>query len=112
MEQIVQDTIISFNEYISKIPNGALYIADQLRSSQVDKANSAINDFAEGIDWLIQVNRTLDEKGFPLDMDLLKLQAHLLEINSGMLQEDYVLVADLFEYEIKPFFENMRGYTI
>lgn len=112
MEQVIKETIVSFNEYIEKIPNGVQYIAEQLRNNYVEEAYLAINDFTEGVDWLVQVNRALDEYGFTLDMEFPKLQSHLLQINSGLLQEEYGVVADLFEYEIKPLFQNLQGYTL
>lgn len=92
-----------YYSYIEKIPQGADYIVNNLREDNLEKALLTINDFAEGIMWIITMADILS-----IDIvDINKIKEYLLEINEGLELQDFILVADLFEYEIKPYFEGV-----
>lgn len=92
-----------YYSYIEKIPQGADYIVNNLREDNLEKALLTINDFAEGIMWIITMADILS-----IDIvDVNKIKEYLLEINEGLELQDFILVADLFEYEIKPYFEGV-----
>ncbi|GEK33617.1 hypothetical protein [Kurthia sibirica] len=101
MEEIIE----SYNEYLTKLPGGCLAIATLLREGDLHGALSSIKDFSEGTGWIMQVNEKLAAVSTIEKIDFKRIQEFLLEINSGLEIQDFVLVADLFEYEIAPFFE-------
>lgn len=102
----LNEVVVSYREYIENIPNGAVYIAEQLAKGKNDEALVAIQNFSEGILWLIEVKPLLEEHGVEVALPINQVQEFLVEINDGIAKQDWVLVADLFEYEIASFFEE------
>lgn len=108
MEHLIVETIESYNMYIEKVPAGAEYIANSLREDNVNVALQAIKDFSEGILWLSEVSQLLKSNGVTANLNIEKIQEFLIEINNGLEKQDYVVVADMFEYEIAPFFSELE----
>jgi len=103
----ITEVIGTYNEYLSNVPKGALYIANALRRDDIIQALQAIQDFSEGALWLSQMSQVFKQQNILCELDITKLETYLLEANTGLENEDYVLVADMFEYEIAPFFEQL-----
>lgn len=107
MEKEMLEIIDSYNEYITRIPNGCGKIVSLFNEEQVSEALSVIVDFSEGLSWLIKVKKVLEQNGVLVKWNEIDIVDFLQEINSGLEVQDYVLVSDLIEYEIIPFFENV-----
>ena len=105
MERL-QELIDSYNDYIKKLPAGCQKIADRLREDMIVEAMQDIVDFSEGANWLSQVSISFRQNGIRVDLETEKVHEYLNEINSGLEIQDYIVVADMFEYEILPFFEE------
>lgn len=110
MDELIQETISSYNEYLSKLPNGCQKIADDLRTDHLSTALNSILEFSEGVSWLIDANTLLEKNSIYNPIDANKINEFLTEVNNGLEIQDFVLVADMFEYEIKPFFEECSYY--
>lgn len=106
MSEQILEVIESYNSYISKIAPGALQIAEHLRKDEIDDAMQMILQFSEGMGWLVQVSELLNQNNVKVILEVEKINEFLLEINNGLEIQDYVIVADMFEYEIAPFFEQ------
>ncbi|MBK3494832.1 hypothetical protein JFL43_08155 [Viridibacillus sp. YIM B01967] len=106
MIEYLEDVIGSYNSYIDKIESGSLLIAELLREDRTAEAFHIITDFSEGITWLMQAAELLQKNNVHLELEIMKMNEFLEEINGGLEIQDFVLVADLFEYEIAPFFER------
>lgn len=98
--------ILSYNEYITKIPLGCQVIADKLRVRKIESAMVDIMNFTEGINWVLKINEHLQKKSLALLVNAKKVHQFLHEINDGLVIQDYYKVADIFEYEIISFFEE------
>lgn len=98
----------TFNEYLSNLSNGVLFIANSLKEDKINEALKSIYDFSEGMSWLSDALRLLNQHGENLFIDFARINEFLLEINEGLEKEDYLLVADIFEYEIYPFFKDLN----
>lgn len=103
----LSEVIESYNEYLGNIARGIAYISDCLREDKVNEGLIAIKDFSEGILWLSNASELMKKNGVLAELGIGQLQEFLIEINDGLEKQDYVLVADLFEYEIAPFFEQV-----
>jgi len=112
MEKLIKETIESYNEYLLKLPLGCQEIADNIRTDNLSGALKSILEFSEGAGWLINANVLLEKNSFSNPLNPEKINEFLTEINTGLEIQDYVLVADMFEYEIKPFFEESSFYRI
>ncbi|WP_338652589.1 hypothetical protein [Lysinibacillus sp. Y5S-8] len=107
MNELLNDTIKSFNEYIERLPEGCMMIASNLRDDRIAEGLNHIRDFSEGAGWIVEASRLLKENNVTITFDMTKIVDYLSEINDGLSIGDYNLVADLFEYEIVPFFSNI-----
>lgn len=108
METILNETISSFNEYIERIPKGCMMIANTLRDDRITEALPHIRDFSEGASWITEASRLLQVNNVSISFDITKIIEYLEEINEGLSIGDYNLVADIFEYEIAPFFSAVN----
>ncbi|MGN4126619.1 hypothetical protein ACMGD3_16655 [Lysinibacillus sphaericus] len=106
MTEILMDTIQSFNEYLPRVATGSQEIAENLRSDQIANALKMILEFSEGMSWLVEASELFEANDVKVAVQIAKIQEFLQEINAGLEMQDYVLVADMFEYEIAPFFEE------
>jgi hypothetical protein len=106
--QIINEVIESFNEYIQQIENGGERIAEILRQEQYDSALELINQLAEGLIWMADVASKLTEQGISVELSIESITEFLTEINEGLEIKDFVLVADIFEYELDPFIKKLQ----
>lgn len=106
MTEILNETIQSFNEYLPRVSTGSQEIAENLRSDQLAPALKMILEFSEGMSWLVEASELFKANDVDVTVQIEKIQEFLEEINTGLEMQDYVLVADMFEYEIAPFFEE------
>ena len=95
------ETLQTANEYIVKLESGIIEAARLFKSGEEGQAVNMIHDIIDGIEWLSDVMRLtigVHEKEIELD----EINTQLAEIVEAFNNEDYILVADLFEYEILP----------
>ena len=102
----LHELIDSYNDYIKKVPAGCQKIADRLREDMIVEAMKDIINFSEGANWLSQASTFFQQNGISVDLETEKIHDYLNEINNGLEIQDYIVVADMFEYEILPFFEE------
>ncbi|MEK5184086.1 hypothetical protein [Solibacillus sp. FSL W7-1324] len=108
----MNEVLLTYNEYITRLPKGCTIISNYLREDDIHKSMLGIQEFSEGVMWLIKANEILKEAGIHEQLNIKKIQQYLVEINDGLQRQDFVLVGDLFEYEIVPFFEEIsESYT-
>ena len=105
MNEILQESFTSYKEYLEKMPNGCQSIADLLREDRTIEAGKSIGYFTEGMIWVLDMNKLLVKEGVVKPLKEEVILDYLSEVNNGLQIQDFVLVADMFEYEIKPFFE-------
>jgi len=112
MDELIKETIDSYNEYLLKLPLGCQKIADDIRTDNLSEALKGILEFSEGAGWLIDANVLLERNSISNALNVEKINEFLNEVNTGLEIHDFVLVADMFEYEIKPFFEECSFYKV
>lgn len=102
----LHELIDSYNDYMKKVPVGCQKIADSLREDMIAEAMQDIINFTEGANWLSQASIYFQQNGISVELETEKIHDYLNEVNSGLEMQDYIVVADMFEYEILPFFEE------
>lgn len=112
MDKLIKETMESYNEYLLKMPAGCQRVADDIRQDNLSDAFKGILQFSEGATWLVDANFLLEKNSYINPINPNKINGYLNEINSGLEIQDYVIVADMFEYEIKPFFEDCSFYDL
>jgi UDP-galactopyranose mutase len=108
MTNIVIETQEEFYKYMHKIKEGCQTIADNLREDRIGEAMNLISHFTEGVSWALQVIALMNGQKYEINIDTSRINEFLLEINEGLERQDFVIVADMFEYEIQPFFEEAK----
>lgn len=108
MKKEVFDLAVSFNQYLENVAKGSVQIAEHLRKDELQEAMQLIFYFSEGMTWLIQASELLKQNKVEVDFEHEKINEFLNEINNGLEIQDYVIVADMFEYEIAPYFEEVK----
>ncbi len=103
------EIVDEYFKYVAKIPDGLQYIADNLRIDNLPNALNEILNFSEGISWIKQMEEVLVEQGVKTNINKNQLENYLNLINEGLEKQDFVLVADIFEYELLPYFEQIVG---
>ncbi|MEQ6356849.1 hypothetical protein ABNX05_19655 [Lysinibacillus sp. M3] len=106
MQDLSLEVKNSFDEYIKKVPEGCLEIAKLLRLGEIRSSMQIIQQFSEGMSWLLQASNLLSVNGIDTKFNIEQIENFLKEINDGLIVEDYMLVADLFEYEIASYFNK------
>lgn len=95
------ETLQTANEYIVKLETGIVESVRLLKSGEEGQAIKMIHNIIDGIEWISDVMRlTIGVHNQQINLD--EVNGQLLEIVEGFNNEDYILVGDLFEYEILP----------
>jgi len=102
------ELVTDFNTYLSKVPNGCLYIANAFRNNDLGSALQAIRDFSEGALWLVDATELLNYNDINYDLPMDKIQYFLEIINVNLEEKNYLKVADIFEQEIFLFFNDQK----
>lgn len=103
-----EEILLEYNSYIQNIGSGIKQVAEYFRTEQIDKALKGILDFAEGMTWLNLSNEYLSARQKIAKKDFKGIEEFLEEINTGLKLKDYILVADILEYEIIPYFGRIQ----
>jgi len=112
MYELIDETLESYNNYIKNLPSGCQKIADMLREDKIVDAMKNTLHFSEGVIWLMDAVKLFERNNIKTSLNTTKINEFLSEINRGIEIEDYIVVADMFEYEIKPFFEDNQTLTL
>ncbi|MCH8311505.1 MAG: hypothetical protein IID17_00795 [Nitrospinae bacterium] len=117
LNQILEKNIINAQDYLKKLIPGVQKASDLFRSGNEQEANKFFINIIDGIDWFSQVVDSIakaidfesdtvifDGKSFQDRQDhLVKMTRQMVEANQN---QDWVLLADLLEYEILPYYTD------
>ncbi|KGI39717.1 hypothetical protein [Clostridium tetani] len=98
MEQKLE-VLETAKNYIDNLKEGIDNIYNYISEGKENNALDLIPDFAEGIEWLSQV-LVLTKDVHKKDLNIDGLNNILNEVVEAIENEDYILVGDLFKYEI------------
>jgi len=114
LQDLVANNLANAKEYLEKLVPGFQKAADLFRMGNEQEANQYYLQILEGIDWFSQVlltivnaqvdifkEQTLEER----QKKLTEFMAQMLEANQN---QDWVLMADLLEYEMAPFYKDWQ----
>jgi hypothetical protein len=106
IENLVVESIASVLSYLSKLTESAIGTSEKLRLGEWEEAHRNLNAVVSGTEWVVDMLsqiRMVDKKAATLDLDWKELDADFLNSTKGLLEafekSDYVLVADLLEYD-------------
>lgn len=102
----LNDITNTYYEYISKVSQGCVVIANLFRETQINEGISNLLNFIEGFEGLVKIEQFMTENGYFINSRLAEANEFLNEITEALEVQDYTLIADLFEYEIVPLFSS------
>ncbi|ACQ54122.1 hypothetical protein WBZ18_17930 [Clostridium botulinum] len=95
------------SEYILNLKNGIKTASENFQNGNEQEGNDLVPLIADGINWITQVlELTKDVHKKEVNFD--ELNNKLEEIVEAIEFQDFILVGDLFQYEILPEVENME----
>ena len=102
-EKLVNETLEEINAYLPKMIKGIEgFVESQLEGQESKKLLSNIFD---GLEWIVQAV-SLTNKFKPGDMKEQELMEIFPVLIKAYENNDYVLVGDILDYEIKPVLEK------
>lgn len=101
------EVLITANEYLSNLQQGIDKLVEAFEEEDYNKGCSLISLVSEGIGWVTDViNLTKDIQVETIKID--EIDEKLEEVVEAIENEDYVLIGDLFKYEIAPIIKNIH----
>jgi hypothetical protein len=117
LNQILEKNIANARDYLKKLIPGLQQASDLFRTGNEQEANKFFINIIDGMEWFSQVVDTIAKateseltdiisvgRGFQARQDqLIELSRQMVEANQN---QDWVLLADLLEYEILPYYSD------
>ena len=101
-QEIMYEALNELNSYLARLNKGINDAVEYFRSEKEDEGIKLLIQIIEGLQWSMEVvfktKPILEEYGINLDEGQLK--ELFKELISGLENKDYILIADLLEYEI------------
>lgn len=105
------EIIQSVYEYIGRLINGIEIMINKFYEG-ADKEGCEILSFAsEGLEWTIKALE-LCEEDINTKTELETLLQSFVEAVNALENDDYILVADIFSYEVVPVLNNIKNKLI
>ena len=116
LKDLVATNLSNALDYLEKLIPGFDQAADLFRTGNEQEANKYYIQILDGMDWFSEVINIVMDSEFKRSApeDTLRLrQAKLTDLMSQMLEanknQDWVLLADILEYEMVPFYKDWEN---
>lgn len=107
----IEELIKDYNLYKQNVVNALEELANLFRNGKIENALNGVMNFSEGVNWLIKVHEYFTANNIQSTLDKDKVIDMLNEINEALEKRDYFLTADIFEYEVKDFFIELKDIS-
>lgn len=107
MENEKIEVLKTADEYLYDLKKGINNLCELIQSGKEQEGVNLIAQVADGIKWIIDAV-TLTKDVQKNEIDSSELDEQIEEIVEALENEDYILVGDLFNYEILPILENIH----
>ncbi|WP_341322421.1 hypothetical protein NSQ62_02855 [Solibacillus sp. FSL H8-0523] len=108
--QLIQEAMESYYEYVAKIEGGCNSIVELLKADEVEKAMHGIRDLSDGLVWLLEVERHLEGHSYKIDSPISQITPLFQKINEAIETNNLEAVINLFEAEFNPLFLNAKQW--
>lgn len=103
-----KEVLTTVDEYLYNLKKGINNISDLIQEGKEQEAFNIIAQVAEGLQWIDDaINATKDYHKNKLSLE--ELNGFVEEISEALENEDYILVSDLFAYEVTPIIEKLHS---
>ncbi|MGL4874041.1 MAG: hypothetical protein ACRC30_05250 [Clostridium sp.] len=101
------EAIITANEYIDKLINGINGVCEKIHNDEQEEGILLLPQIVEGLEYIFKIIELTRDILDNIEYDK-AVTPYLEEIIEGMENEDYTLVADVYEYEVIPVLNNIK----
>ncbi|OCS89634.1 hypothetical protein [Caryophanon latum] len=107
---LIEDTKVSYYEYVVKIEDGCTRIVAALKADQLAEGLRGIVDLSEGLSWLIEAETLLKGQSLHINSPISSVVPLFEKINVAIEATNYNEVISLIEDELKPLFKNAADW--
>lgn len=95
------------NEYLYKLKDGILKLVELIQQENEQQAILLIPEISDGIDWIIKVMELTKDTSPNISLE--NINEHLQAVLEALDNEDYILLGDIFNYEILSILEEIHN---
>lgn len=106
MDTLIEDTLNSIKGYMPKLIFGCNNAIENLQVGNEAVALQTLPAIVEGLEWILEAISGLQAIGQLNEIEIVALTKHFQDLVSALELNDYVLLADVLEYEISPVLNN------
>ncbi|MEY8763050.1 MULTISPECIES: hypothetical protein [Clostridium] len=99
------DALKTADEYMYNLKRGIKSVVDKFQSGKENDALNLLPLVIDGLQWMAQII-VLTKDVQKREINLSKFNCKLKETVKAIENEDYVLISDIFDYEIIPILED------
>lgn len=108
MEFNTNEILEDYYKYNENVIKELKIITTDLKNDDTSAIAEKFSFFAEGLQWLEAVALYLKNQGMQVSYSLNDLESYLTSLVSAMEKQDYIMLSDIIEYELIPYFENLK----
>lgn len=101
------ETLQMLNEYMIKLIDGIDTVVGYFQTGEDKKGCDLISHIAEGIQWVSEA-LTATKEIHKQDFNLQNMNEKLNEIVEALENGDFILIGDLFQYELTPILQDIQ----
>jgi len=104
MKQKLLDLLRSIQIYLPRLIKASEQMAEDIQTGNEGKALGLLPEYIDGLMWSIEAIEAVKrvDNNYLKDVQLEDISQPLNILEEAMLNQDYILLADIFEYEVKP----------
>jgi hypothetical protein len=114
---VLQESLLSVTEYLPRMLQAIEEMIGDFRSSDEGKGIGLFLQAIDGLSWIHDISKGQQDYLEQVAGEMKGLQVHeyqvlLKQLLEALGEKDYVLLADLLEYEITPWLEKYLDYSM
>jgi hypothetical protein len=106
--ELIEDTFNTCKEYLPRLISAVGSIPGALQSNKENEAFDLLPGIFQGLEWVIKIFTEIKKLQYKIDINPTELNEFFAALEEALKIKDYVLVSDIFEYEILPVLERWK----
>lgn len=107
-EQI--EVLKTAKEYMENLDKAIVKTAEYLQNEDYYNGMDLVIKISDGLEWIVKLIASRNDI-YKKDMKINEFNDKIKEIVEALKNQDYILIGDLLEYEIKPIIEDYCNKT-
>ena len=114
-KEIINDVLLSTEDYLQSALPEVEKLVDEFYNNPTQATWSKYEQLLEGIHWIVSAVSAMDQTPHQIEnwneflTAITSLENELQGLNEAMENKDYVLIADIIQYEITPIMEKLKN---